>query len=104
MKRSFVCMFAAVLMAVSVGAVSFASPGAGGGYNVKGTITGIEAGTLNVSIKDEAGKDHLVQAADPKLLQGINVGDNVQIKLQDGKAVLIQKVEGEDGPGLGGGY
>ncbi len=60
---------------------------------MKGEITRIKAEVL--TLKDEAGKSHLVRAAGPKLLEGIKVGDKVVVQIENGKATSIQKVEAE---------
>jgi len=105
-RKPFVFLFIALSIAFAALA-SFAretdGPGAGGGYSVKGTITDIKVDTLDLALKDEKGRDHLIKASDSKVLQGISIGDSVSVKLDGGKAVLIQKVE-DEGPGAGGGY
>jgi hypothetical protein len=58
---------------------------------IKGAVTKVTAKTLTV--KDEAGKSHLIRAT-AKLLEGIKVGDNVDVKEEKGKATSIEKVEG----------
>ncbi len=58
---------------------------------IKGEVTKITAKTLKV--KDEAGKTHRITVTDPKSLEGIKVGDKVDIKLEKGKPVSIEKVE-----------
>jgi len=88
---------------VFAGASLFAGPQNDGGYEVKGTITDIKPDNLNFTIKDEANKSHLIKASDSKILEGLKVGDSVNVKLENEKAVLIQKLEG-DGPVNGGGY
>jgi beta-lactam-binding protein with PASTA domain len=59
---------------------------------IKGEVTKVTSKTLWV--KDEAGKSHRVIVTDPKALEGIKVGDKVDVKLEKGKAASIQKVEG----------
>ncbi|MGH7800897.1 MAG: hypothetical protein ACREOW_09760 [Thermodesulfobacteriota bacterium] len=59
---------------------------------IKGEVTYIKGHSLIV--KDEAGKIHMVKAADPKALEGIKVGDNVDVKLENGKVVSMRKIEG----------
>ena len=101
-------MYSYIALSIAFAALaSFAreteGPGAGGGYSVKGTITDIKVDTLDLALKDEKGRDHLIKASDSKVLQGIGIGDSVNVKLENEKAVLIQKLEG-DGPVNGGGY
>ena len=59
---------------------------------IKGQVTHIMGHTLTV--KDEAGKTHPFKAAGPKSLEGIKVGDKVDVKLENGKVVSMQKFEG----------
>jgi len=58
---------------------------------IKGQVTHIMGHTLTV--KDEEGKTHTFKASDPKSLEGIKVGDKVDVKLENGKAISIEKVE-----------
>ena len=64
---------------------------------IKGEVTKVTAKTLWV--KDEAGKSHRIVVTDPKALEGIKVGDTVDVKLEKGKGASIQKVEGTMAPG-----
>jgi len=57
---------------------------------IKGVVTHING--LSLTVKDEAGKTHMVKAADPKVLEGIQVGSKVDVKLENGKAASIQRI------------
>ena len=57
---------------------------------VKGEITHIKGHTL--MLKDEAGKAHLVKATEAKMFEGLKVGDRVDVKLENGKAVSVEKI------------
>jgi Cu/Ag efflux protein CusF len=58
-----------------------------------GEITNIRGQIL--MLKDEAGKESMIRATDPKMLEGLKVGDRVTVKLENGKATSIQKLESE---------
>ena len=57
---------------------------------IKGQVTHIMGHTLTV--KDEAGKIHTIKAADSKSLEGIKVGDKVDVKLENGRPASIQRI------------
>jgi hypothetical protein len=59
---------------------------------IKGQVTKLSGQALMV--KDEAGKIHLVKVSGPKALEGIKVGDNVDVRFQNGKMLSMQKIEG----------
>ncbi len=46
-------------------------------------------------VKDEAGNTRIVIAPDHKALEGIKVGDNVDVKFENGNMVSGQKIEGK---------
>jgi hypothetical protein len=58
---------------------------------ITGTVTSIKGRRLKV--KDEKGKTHSIKADSSKELQGIKVGDSVNVKLEKGKVVSIEKSE-----------
>jgi len=60
---------------------------------ITGEITNIKGHTL--MLKDEAGKESMIRTTDPKMLEDLKVGDKVTVKLENGKATSIQKVESE---------
>ena len=45
-----------------------------------------------MKLKDQAGKSHLIQADDPKTLKGIRIGDNVNVKLEEGITVSVEEI------------
>lgn len=45
-----------------------------------------------LKLKDQAGKSHLIQADDPKTLKGIRICDNVNVKIEEGIAVSVEKI------------
>ena len=45
-----------------------------------------------LKLKDQAGKSHLIQADDPKTLKGIRIGDNVNVKIEEGIGVSVEKI------------
>jgi len=57
---------------------------------VKGEIIRVKGHTL--TLKDEAGKEHLVRAAETKMFEGLKVGDRVDVKLENGKAISVEKI------------
>jgi Cu/Ag efflux protein CusF len=56
---------------------------------IKGEIVGVV-----LRVKDKVGITHLIRVTDPKELKGLKTGDNIDVKLEKGKAVSIEKVEG----------
>lgn len=63
--------------------------------SVKGEVTEVTAhGTMHMlTIKDEAGGSHTFEIADPKMIEGVKVGDTVTVKTEDGKVSSVEKVE-----------
>ncbi len=61
--------------------------------DVMGKVTDIESDSNTLKIADEAGKTHAFKVSDPKLLEGLQVGDMVKVTLEKGKATSIEKVE-----------
>src|ERR1700756_2361364 len=55
---------------------------------IKGEIIGVI-----LRVKDTTGITHLIRVFDPKELKGLKIGDNVDVKLEKGKAVSIEKAE-----------
>ena len=74
---------------------------------IKGEVTGVmlkfkdESGKVHtvdvtgvmLKVRDQAGKTHLVRVANPQELEKLNIGDNVDVKLEKGKAVSIEKAD-----------
>jgi Cu/Ag efflux protein CusF len=95
MKRLVVFVLIGVMLALT-GASSFAAMKhhkkqvAIAPIEYKGEVTQIKGSILTV--KDEEGKTHNVRVTDPKALEGIKVGDKVDIKLEKGKPVSVQKM------------
>ncbi len=56
---------------------------------ITGQVTHIMGHTLTV--EDKSGKNHLVRFTGKKQLEGLKAGDMVHIKMENGKAVSIQK-------------
>jgi hypothetical protein len=59
--------------------------------DIKGELTAINGATL--SVRDNAGKIHSILITDPKTLEQLNVGDNVNVKIEKGLVVSIEKTE-----------
>ena len=73
--------------------------------HIKGNVTGLmlrfkdEAGKTHLvdvtgvmlRVRDQAGKTHLVRVANPEDLEHLNIGNKVDVKLEHGKAVSIDK-------------
>ena len=57
---------------------------------IQGLVLYIKSDYLK--LKDQAGKSHLIQADDPKTLKGIRIGDNVNVKIEEGIAVSVEKI------------
>ncbi|MGH7802203.1 MAG: hypothetical protein ACREOW_16530 [Thermodesulfobacteriota bacterium] len=57
---------------------------------VQGLVLYIKGDYLK--LKDQAGKSHPIQADDPKTLKGIRIGDNVNVKIEEGIAVSAEKI------------
>ena len=61
--------------------------------DITGKITAIDGDLL--SVKDEAGITHFIMVTYPKALEGLKVRDNVNMKIERGAVVSIEKAEGE---------
>ena len=61
--------------------------------DITGKITAIDGDLL--SVKDEAGITHFIIVTYPKALEGLKVRDNVNMKIERGAVVSIEKAEGE---------
>ena len=57
---------------------------------VKGLVLYIKGDYLK--LKEQVVKSHLIQADDPKTLKGIRIGDNVNVKIEEGIAVSAEKI------------
>jgi hypothetical protein len=57
---------------------------------ITGTVTDIRGNTLTVV--DEMGKNHLIKAAYPKALQGLETGDIVKVTIERRQATSIQRL------------
>ncbi|MEM4657806.1 MAG: hypothetical protein QXX77_05225 [Candidatus Methanosuratincola sp.] len=63
--------------------------------SIKGEVTKVTPhGTMYMlSIKDEAGESHTFEITDPKMVEGVKVGDTVTVTTEDGKVSSVEKVE-----------
>ena len=58
---------------------------------ITGEVTQINIGGHTLTVEDKSGKNHLVRFTGKKQLDGLKAGDMVHIKMENGKAVSIQK-------------
>ncbi|MEE9253218.1 MAG: hypothetical protein V3U74_07735 [Thermodesulfobacteriota bacterium] len=56
--------------------------------NLTGTVT-----RISVDVMDEGGQYHVILVDDSNVLGSIKVGDSVDINMENGSAVLIEKVD-----------
>jgi len=97
MKKIFSFMLIALML--SVGAMSTYAAQTHHGQQVasatkmiSGQIAKIKNNSL--TIKDSAGKYHMVSVSDPSMLAGLKSGDEVTVDYANGKVTSIKKVEG----------
>ena len=57
---------------------------------VQGLVLYIKGDYLK--LKDQVVKSHLIQADDPKTLKEIRIGDNVNVKLEEGITVSVEEI------------
>ena len=58
---------------------------------ITGEVTQINIGGHTLMVEDKSGKNHLVRFTGKKQLEGLKAGEMVHIKMENGKAVSIQK-------------
>ncbi len=98
MNRIITCMLVAAML--SVGALnSFAvqhqqgqQVAAAAATTITGQITKIRS--HNLTVKDQAGKFHVINYSSSSMVQGLKSGDEVTVAFENGKATSIKKVEG----------
>ncbi len=97
MRKSIAFMLLAMML--STGALnSFAAPHQQGqqiASNVNmltGQITKIRS--HNLTVKDQAGKYHVINYSSSSMVQGLKSGDQVTVAFENGKATSIKKIEG----------
>ncbi|MCI0454890.1 MAG: hypothetical protein L0Y68_07850 [Candidatus Dadabacteria bacterium] len=59
--------------------------------DITGKLTAIKGDIL--SVKDKAGTTHLIMITDPDTLEQLDVGDDVNLKIEKGLVVSIEKTE-----------
>ena len=98
MKKIFSLMLIALMLAVPVAINSYAGQShhsqqvASANKMISGQIARIKKNSL--TLKDSAGRYHMVSVSDPTMLQGLKSGDQVTVDYANGKVTSIKKVEG----------
>lgn|SRR5574341_1598622 len=61
--------------------------------DITGNITAIDGDLL--SVRDEEGVTHFIMVTYPKALEGLKVRDSINMKIERGAVVSIEKAEGK---------
>lgn len=59
--------------------------------DIRGKLTAIEGEIL--SVRDKVGTTHIIMITDPETLEQLDVGDDVNLKIQKGLVVSIEKTD-----------